>query len=444
MPVDKTSQEIAIIFTYAPAGLGHLRVTNALYRGLPVSYPTHLLGVQDQSATTLHRLMSIHPLARQLMEKSQSGVIEDVFTYTYRKFLWSHTDQLYHQLLTLIDEHVEIPQKILVVASHFGLAHQLSALKKRLYEQRQIKLLLVVQVTDDSPQQIWYVPGADLTVVPSDFTKSALERYGRLADLAPTDFTVLPYPISPLLARKLPALKIQNRMQQLTYHNDTRIHISIPISGAAVGTEFLKKLIQNLSVKSKRFFFHIISKAAPFTKEFLNQMMKLTNVRLYVSQSDREVVNLYDQTFKNNVISLEVTKPSEQAFKTLLTPKMTGGAILLFLNPVGRQEYDNLYFLRRHKLMPRENEQIQLYKQIMETAIDDGAHIKAKARHWRALPLPNDIQMATDFIYLLLKNNILLQMSKWQPPADMTFHKHEIGSNGVELFWKTVFAKFDL
>ena len=444
MPRLKKLNQTAIIFTYAPAGLGHLRVTNALYKGLPGNYPSHLLGAQDASITSFHRFLSIHPLTRSIMEVSQKGLVEDFFTFAYRRYLWIHTQRLYEQLLTLIDEHVELPKRLLVIASHFGLAHQLSALKSRLFNERKIKLILVVQVTDDSPQQIWYVPGADLTVVPSQFTKTALERYGRLANLAPTNFVVLPYPLSPFLTSELSDKKFLQRKAQLSPQSQEKIHVSIPISGAAVGTEFLSRLIKHLLVKSDRFVFHIISKAAPFTKNFLSEMVSAASVKLYVSEVDREVVNLYDTVYTDNVIALEITKPSEQAFKALLKPKMIGGSVLLFSNPVGRQEYDNLYFLRRHSLLPKENEQDKLFNRFTNKEImAELTKLHEHAQSWRGLRIPDDPQMAGDYIWWLFKKEILSVMTKWQPPPNFGFHKHEMGSDGVIKFWSFVFAKFN-
>lgn len=56
-------KSLLIIFAYAPAGLGHLRVTDALYQGLPKDINTPLiLGSQDETITYLHRLMSLNPL----------------------------------------------------------------------------------------------------------------------------------------------------------------------------------------------------------------------------------------------------------------------------------------------------------------------------------------------------------------------------------------------
>ncbi len=51
---------LLLIFTYAPAGLGHLRVTDALYHGLPKGVQPVILGAHDRAVGAIHRFMSIH------------------------------------------------------------------------------------------------------------------------------------------------------------------------------------------------------------------------------------------------------------------------------------------------------------------------------------------------------------------------------------------------
>ncbi len=208
-------KSLLIIFTYAPAGLGHLRVTDAIYHGLPEQTHPILLRSQDTSIGYLHHLTSVHPVTRAILEWLQSGKPEDLFTRGYRRFLRSRTKSLSAQIGTLLDERMANPDTILVVATHFGLAHQLAAVKTELGRARQIRIVLVLQVTDDSPQHIWYVPGADLTVVPSERTKAALMDYGKTAGLPPVRFAVLPYPISPLLTGVLTDQEYEQRCQQL-------------------------------------------------------------------------------------------------------------------------------------------------------------------------------------------------------------------------------------
>lgn len=53
-----------VILAYSPTGLGHLRVTNALYEGLPKDISPILLGAQDKTTGNLHRFVSAHPFLK--------------------------------------------------------------------------------------------------------------------------------------------------------------------------------------------------------------------------------------------------------------------------------------------------------------------------------------------------------------------------------------------
>ena len=101
--VDETASVLAqpalmIIFAYAPAGLGHFRVTDALRHGLPMHSRPHLLRSQDRSISYLHHVTSIHPVTRAILEWLQRGQPEEIFTRFYRRFLRSTTKRLYEQL----------------------------------------------------------------------------------------------------------------------------------------------------------------------------------------------------------------------------------------------------------------------------------------------------------------------------------------------------------
>jgi len=61
-------------------------------------------------------------------------------------------------------------------------------------------------------------------------------------------------------------------------------------------------------------------------------------IRIYGAQEDRKVINIYEDVYQKNVISIEITKPSEQLFKALLDCKAESASLLLFTEPVGRQE----------------------------------------------------------------------------------------------------------
>ncbi len=436
-------KSLVLVFAYAPAGFGHLRVADALYHGLPLGVSPILLGAQDKSITTIHKIVSLHPLVRRIFEWGQQGKQERIFTHFYRQQLRSKTKNIYSQMVTIIDQRLEPPETILVIATHFGLAHQIAAIKNQLMKEKKIKIILVVQVTDDSPMHIWYVPDADIIFVPSQKTKEALLEYGRAAKLPPVRFEVIPYPVSPGLSKKMTNGAFLSRLQQVKIKEKASIHVAVPISGAAVGMRFFVHMINELRQKSHRFVFHVISKVTSYTQPFLNEMMANPFVDLHLSSIDKEVVNLYEKAYQQQIISLEVTKPSEQAFKTLLKPTQIGGSLLLFANPVGRQEYDNMDFMRRHRLIPTVAEQKHLWEKAeKDLALQnhEQEQIFKKAATWRGVALPFGSQYAARFIWWCLKEQVFEKMvqCKVQPHAEDKFAQ-EIGPDGVKEFWqKTV------
>ncbi len=431
------NKSLLIIFAYAPAGLGHLRVTDALYHGLLKDVETPLLlGSQDTTITYLHRLMSLNPIIRPISEWVEKGMAEDATTALYRYLLRSKTDVLYNQLLTIISERYTPPSKILAVATHFGLAHQMSAIKKQLEKEKNIEMKLVVQVTDDSPHHIWYVHDADLIVVPSEKTKENLVKYGRQMK-SEVPIVVNAYPISPNLNKNLSQEKITEKYDQVDPKKQTPLHVIIPVSGAAVGTEYFVKLMTHLHQKSDRFVFHVVTKDAPFTRNFIMKITDLPYVHLYTGAADRKVIENYEFVYKQNVIALEITKPSEQSFKALMDCRKESASILLFTEPVGRQEWDNLDFLRRHHLIPTRVEQSVLWRHnAREKAVK-------KAFKWRGICLPDDPIAAAEFIHWSLKSGIFASMMRCEiKPHSEDEYKHELNPEGVKSFWEIVSGLF--
>ena len=192
------------------------------------------------------------------------------------------------------------------------------------------------------------------------------------------------------------------------------IQVSIPVSGAAVGTLYFSHLIASLREKSDRFHFHIVSKDAPFTRSFLSSLEGKPWVSLYVGTQDREVVDLYDELLNREVISLEVTKPSEQAFKALTGTQTRGGVILLFSEPVGSQESDNLDFLERHKLIPSKEDNAQLWEIAESSAglkTTLGQRLFSESRTWRGVRLPKGSKRSADFIEWMLSTGMFSRMA---------------------------------
>lgn len=438
-----THRELQLVFTYAPAGLGHLRVTDALYRGLPEVVNPVLLGSHDRSIQTIHRVTSIHPIARTLFEWFQSGPLSSFSNRVYRAYLRSGTGLTYAQLTTLIDQRLEPPDKILVVSTHFGLAHKLAAIKEKVQEEKQVRMFLAVVVTDDTFQHIWYVDGADLIVVPSHFIKEKYAAYGKSLGREER-IEVLPYPVREDLGKQLNSKDMTKKINQLDPGGQGPIRVSIPISGAAVGTGYFLELMQGLRHKSERFVFHVVSKEAPYTRIFLTKIEGRKWADVHVAYADRQVVDAYDELFEHHIISLEVTKPSEQAFKALLGPQSRGGVILLFSEPVGQQESDNIDFLQRHNLIPSQQTNTKLWEMAENgDMLDDSARTQIfdEACTWRGVRLPGDSQKAADFVWWMLKAGVFSQMTTCETdPKVKDEHPDELGPDGVSEFWNLVMS----
>ncbi len=428
-----TDPHVVVVFSYAPAGLGHLRVSHALRLGLPSGSTPILLPDPAVSVQSFHRLTSTNPLGKKIMEWSQSGWAEEVFTRVYRSLLVRDAWKLEQKILDVLKQRVDLPTTVVIVATHFGIAHQVSTIKKSLERKGNVKVLLIVQVTDDSPQKMWYVPNADSIFVPSEQTKNELQTYKRSEHLAPSHIVVTPYPVSPLLAKALSGNEYDAKHTQADPRSSRRIHISVPLSGAQVGMTYASTLMKVLHHSNERFHFHIVGKRTMFSELYLSSWNGKSYATTYESHSDRQIVELYEEAFLETVFLAEITKPSEQTFKALLNPEERGGVVLLFTAPVGRQEYDNLAFLQRHGLLPNDQEQYALYD-----VYNHNREFTLKQLHrfetWRGLILPEDPKNAAQFISWLHKHNIFKYMLKYKHSNQSP----EVANTGVKQFWKCV------
>jgi len=400
-----------IVFTYAPAGLGHIRVADALMSGIPSGLDYTIFAPSDKSTESIHRFSSLNVPARHIMEFFQRGRAEALFTKYYTGYLKSHTGKLSEQFLQLIGSQRTKPETIIIVATHFGLAYQLGAIKSPLEKELGAKIALVVQITDDSPQTVWYVDSADLIVCASHKTKISLQAFATKNRLKQVSMEVVPYPVDLGFAKTLSPDQITSRADQYNPAKQSPINVVIPVSGAAVGMEFFLHIMRRLHEASPRFVFYVVCRKAPFTANFLRLINRKDYVRLFASDSYKKAVEAYERVYLDNVISAEITKPSEQAFKALLRVDSVGGSFLLFAEPVGRQEYDNIDFLERHNLLS-----------------DD-------LNSRRGYILPHGSGVSADLIWDLFNSGKLLKAFNSFIAPHRT---DELGDNGVSGFWETV------
>jgi len=443
-----TSSDTAIIFAQAPTGLGHLRVTKALYEAMPPACHGVLLTSQAETETWIHRITSVTPWGKWLFEYMQYGWRERLIAPLIRANLANNGDIVKSQLETIFEQYPHKPTTALIIATHFQLAHQIASIKREVSNNSGIKIILVVVVTDDSPQLAWVVPGADLTVVPSQETKNVLHRYAwEHNKFHSLPFIVSSYPVSPILSQQTSEHMHTLRLKQLDSDN-TNVHIEVmvPISGAGTQQRFLLDLMATLNKEYMRFRFTTVMRRVNFTDQFAMLLETLPYIHMITSASQRETIDLYTGAYKRTPFAFEITKPSEQAFKCILTPKMNGGVIMLLSYPIGRQEYDNLDFLRRHRLIPTKEEQEILYRLMDGCEADTLGKCKAetnslllsrmrdKARRWRGMTLPRDPETASQFIHWCLTNRIFEAMGRYRRDV----HNLEVAADGASRFWKMI------
>lgn len=415
-----------LIFTYAPAGLGHLRVTDALADSRPANFSYIMLGSYDKFITSFHRFFSTNMVAKWIFTISQYGIFEDIFTSIYTRVLILTSEKIFEQLKEIINEKKEVTE-IWIVATHFGMAHQIGHIKERLIKETGKKIRLIVQVTDDTTQHIWCTKGSDLTFVPSLKTKNVMENYAKKRNMN-IKFEVIPYPISPTLTAKSPNI---NKRSEDLLSKDTTINIAVPISGAAVGLNYFSKLISSVTKQTDRVKFFVLVKKSVYTDIFLSVLSKNENVKLIVGRNDNEMVGLYEKLYENNLIHIEITKPSEQAFKALIPPTSIGGSIILFTSPVGRQEYENIDFLVRHGLVTRSKYE-EVFPDITKANV-----------YPRGISISKDPELAASFILWGLETGLFSRMSS----SKFNFSENarssgEVSTEGTKIFWKTLQKHF--
>lgn len=438
--MDKLQQnDLLLVFTYAPAGLGHMRVMNALIDGLPQNIDYVILGTNDTRIRYWHRIISISPLIREVTEWLQGGAFRFWFYGLYIWLLRINSHQLYTQIKDIVISQRFEKKVVVIVSTHFGIAHQIVAIKEKLQKNLKIKLILIDQITDATSMEILYIPGADLIFVPSSKIKSNLSNYAHKRGLRETNIIVSPYPLSPNLNQELSEKEFDLRLKQYTFRSNAKIKISIPISGAAVGLNYYDKLIYALGKNLDRCEIYVVVKDYVYTRAFIRKMKRRSWVKLIENQTDRKVVADYDKLYLDEIIGLEIVKPSEQSFKTLLSPKKRGGTILLFTEPIGKQEHDNLDFLLDHQLIPNVEDQAKLEKYALENKTPSETECRdclKLARNWNAIRLTNDPVKDTQIIIWCLKVGIFSIMAASTEPTKQT--DPDLGSSGVELFWQKV------
>jgi hypothetical protein len=142
---------------------------------------------------------------------------------------------------------------------------------------------------------------------------------------------------------------------------------------------------------------------------------------------------------ETETLALEVTKPSEQTFKCLVPTGAQGGVILLFTQPVGTQEVDNMDFLQRHALVPSSETNDQMWSMAANGARTDTAlrsRLLQESRLWRGVRIPADPQEAASFIWWLQTSGFFSRMMAGNLDRKVQDEQARVlGPNGAHEFW---------
>ncbi|OGM56776.1 hypothetical protein A3A50_04195 [Candidatus Woesebacteria bacterium RIFCSPLOWO2_01_FULL_38_20] len=422
-----------IIFTTSPTGLGHIRVMDALKDGLPTDTKSVEIGIENISAAKIHSLGSRVPFFTKVTEFYQTNPIaETIFTKFYINYLKKGKKEVLTKFSELSDKFPN-QKSWVVVSTHYALAYPITFSRNVIEKKFGVKLTICVVMTDDSPQKIWAIPDTDLIFCPSEATKNIIGKF--LKNQTLPKLSVVSFPVSPKLTRKLDKFEIQKIEDQMDPEKQKSLHIEIPISGAAVQLDFFQKLIKSLS--QDKFEFTVVGQKTIYSQTFFDEIRKFPKVQISIGSDTRQTVDLYESLFyQASKPAVEITKPSEQVFKAILKPTELGGVVLLLTPPIGRQEKDNLQFLVRHDLLPNNELQKDLEDHLLiseNLPAEDQAQWLYRASHWRAIRLPFEPKKAATFIKNLKSSGILLSMLSYVPEG-----RPELTSNGVSQIWEEI------
>lgn len=418
-------REKLFIFTTSSTGLGHIRVMNAVEEGKPSGATSSFdMGIANIKASKIHEIGSkVLPFIKLTEFYQTNPIAEALVTAAYTLYLRRHVAGI---VLQFEEIKAKFPEKKewIIISTHFALAHSIGASKQELEKKFGVKIYLCVVVTDDSPQRVWVVPDSDITFVPSQETRNALAKY--FPESKRNSLKMVPFPIAPRLTQNLTAQEFQLVIDQLDPNKNVATQIEIPISGAAVQLDFFSEFINILC--RENYEFTATGVESFLTKDFFEKIRQMPRVQTSIGKDMWQTVEFYQSLFyQAKRPAIEITKPSEQAFKAILTPRQRGGVILLLTQAVGRQEYDNLAFLGRNELIPTEDEHNQLYNE------KNLANWCERAKHWRAIKIPKDPVVAANFVKNLKSSGVFYAMLSYIP-----HQKPWLASDGVSQIWDEI------
>lgn len=436
-------RQTGVEFVATDAGAGHLRPALALIASIleklscvqipTISTRTHRRGSREGRDKRIIDFVYLH-------ERFQKYIYAPISRYL---LLIQDSINVIGTLETLIQKTISQGlNEIVFIHTNPDPAYIAGFYKHQLEKKHNVKITNVVVITDhfiSRVQCIWPLIDADIIFAPDNQTKGLIERelisWQKKMRRRRNDrrehlpmVTVCAYPQDPTFGLELDRNLHDKRRNNLSPESQQPIDVLIPLGGGSPGMPFLAKLTDNL-IKMGEFNIDTLFKDANGDQETqdYSEAMNNSGAKTHPVTNNQQLIEMYGDIFRSeSVPDIVIVKPGELSNQVMFNPSLVGGAIFLFVEPVGDQEVQNLLFFQSEeggKVIPDEKENqalIDLIIELMSKPTDEANQdpklkdFQEKAKRWRGLSLPKDPQQAAIFIVGLKKFGIFASMAQYK------------------------------
>lgn len=438
-----------IILVAIDAGAGHKRPLIALNHTLDDTFDISLAYCQTFSSK-VHKAGSTQPVAKwatEFLQKHMSAQNRLHAPLTHTLLLMQDAPLILHHIGNILEQTQQ--KEVTLFFTHPDPAFVTGFFYRQLEQEFDKRLTTAMYVTDhfidDPPHVIWNLIDLDLIFVPNPTTELLLQQQldfwvRTLAHVRGERFAHRPevrvaaYPQESFFSQPLRP-DLHSRRQQELEPDSQKLQVAIPLGGASPGLSWLTEFLQNLPLGFVSPWTVLRQSDDPTVKEYLKAIQSHGGQRKLVENNQQLVAALGEQYSTSNTPTLIFTKPSELTALHVFDLNQIGGAIPVFLEPVGGQEVNNLTALRSAHLgavLPSESEQRLVWEQVMSDAVD--TNLIERARLWRAQCLPPEPAAAADFLVMAKRTGLLQAIGQ---------HKHTCQTpcslpNGTEQVWRSL------
>lgn len=425
------------------AGAGHHRPLSAICSAIEggmvcvevttLTSRTHYAGSQLEWAKIGAQYLATH---QRLQNFAYAPVVHEILIERDSANILAHIEPL-------LKKAVEQGEKeVLLIHTNPDPAFIAGYYKYQLEKKYGVKLTNVVVITDHfitRSQCIWNLIDVDIIVAPDRQTQLLTERWLRYWErkmrahrkergIHIPEVVVCGYPQDLSFQLDMIPYQYGKRAKELAPGYEGYIDVAIPLGGGSPGMPYLTQLAQALHTQDKVNIWTVYKKRDdPATVDYEAQM-KSIGATVEMVTDNGGLINAYAERFRSpNIPTIVIVKPGELSNQMIFAPNQVGGAIFLFVEPVGDQEVQNKLFFQSDEgnhVLPSDEENdhlVHLILELMKSEHPSGAtenhelhNVLEKAHTWRGLSLPKDANDAALFIHGLKQYGVLQAMTQYQ------------------------------